>query len=83
METPALTDGSGITIFYTDKMRKYDRGRLLLGQNSLAIPPNVDTHYESGVCTSDCTGTLAKPIYLYSALLHMHYLGNYLFRYLY
>ena len=80
MEVDTYVDGSGLNIYYTPNLRKYDSGGLALGQGSLAIPPGADTHYHTGYCTSKCTtdiGLEEQPVYFYKTGIHMHYLGYY------
>lgn len=61
-DNPALhhsvTDSSGVRIFYTDRVRRYDASMLLLGSevNFLhAIPPAQTAFRTIGRCTSECT----------------------------
>ncbi|XP_067660247.1 dopamine beta-hydroxylase-like [Haliotis asinina] len=69
-------DSSGMTLYYTPKLRKYDAGFLTTGQMYLEIPPGVKRSTFESTCTEECTNKLMKGnIYITSGLSHMHYLG--------
>ncbi|XP_048241437.1 uncharacterized protein LOC124142797 [Haliotis rufescens] len=69
-------DSSGMTIYYTPKLRKYDAGFLVTGQQYLEIPPGAKRSTFESTCTEECTNKLMKGnIYITSGLSHMHYLG--------
>ncbi|XP_064628506.1 DBH-like monooxygenase protein 1 [Lineus longissimus] len=71
-----LVDTSGIRIFYTKRLRKYDVGNVQIGQNNLVIPPGGDAYAQSGSCMPECTrDILQHPIYLTRTALHMHFTG--------
>ncbi|XP_046567539.1 DBH-like monooxygenase protein 1 [Haliotis rubra] len=66
-----------MTIFYTPNLRKNNGSILSLGQMNLAIPPGQSEVTFRGECTSECTQKLmTEPIYVPTALNHMHYLGR-------
>ncbi|KAK3720939.1 hypothetical protein RRG08_047505 [Elysia crispata] len=76
-----LTDCSGMKIHLTPDLRKYDAGMLVVGQRFMQIPnPDVQGPKQtefSAVCPSHCTQQMFKtPIYITSAVNHMHYLGR-------
>ena len=53
---------SGIRILYTDKLRQYDTGMMLIGTevNFLhMIPPLQNSFLSLGRCTSDCTSIVS------------------------
>ncbi|XP_046576525.1 tyramine beta-hydroxylase-like [Haliotis rubra] len=69
-------DSSGLTLYYTPKLRKYDAGFLFTGQVYLEIPPGVKRSTFESTCTEECTNKLMTGnIYITSGLSHMHYLG--------
>ena len=80
MKVPTYVDGSGLTMYYTPNLRQYDSASITIGQSDLAIPPGADVHYHTAYCTSKCTKDFEEPIYLYSSVIHMHYLGKYRIR---
>ncbi|CAG5121431.1 unnamed protein product [Candidula unifasciata] len=72
-----LADSSGVRVYYTTRLRKYDAGNVQIGQNDLQIPPGVAAFPQYGFCSSDCTNKwLQQPIYLTRAHIHMHYVGD-------
>ncbi|XP_071097402.1 DBH-like monooxygenase protein 1 [Haliotis cracherodii] len=76
-EVSGWKDSSGMTFFYTPKLRPNNGSIMSLGQWHLAIPPGRPEVTFRGECTSDCTQRLmTEPIYVPTALNHMHYLGR-------
>ncbi|KAK3604316.1 hypothetical protein CHS0354_025443 [Potamilus streckersoni] len=78
---PALingtTDSSGMTFYYTPKLRPYDAGVLMIGQTYLYIPPGETAVTAIGTCPEECTRKMmTNNINLIAALNHMHYLGT-------
>jgi len=76
-----LIDNSGIRIRYTEKLRRYDTGMLLLGSevNFLQfIPPQQRSFISTGHCTPDCTrqGLPESGIKIISGVLHSHLAGR-------
>ncbi|XP_013398635.1 DBH-like monooxygenase protein 1 homolog, partial [Lingula anatina] len=70
-------DSSGMRIYYTPRLRKYDLGNVQFGQNYLAIPPLSRDYEQHGGCTPYCTKKrLPHPIYLTRTYLHMHHLAT-------
>nr|KAG5700456.1 hypothetical protein BaRGS_013943 [Batillaria attramentaria] len=71
-------DASGLTIFFTPRLRRYNAGMAIWGQEFLEIPPGQPIVTASGGCSADCTRNhvLSSPIYVTTALNHMHYLGT-------
>ncbi|KAJ8300436.1 hypothetical protein KUTeg_021955 [Tegillarca granosa] len=78
-----LTDSSGMTLFYTSKLRKHDFGIITIGQMSINIPPRLDRIAISGTCSSECTREkITGPIYIASLRHHMHHNGVYFITFL-
>ena len=74
------TDNSGMRVYYTQNLRKYDSGNVQIGQNDLEILPGSTYIDQSGGCSSFCTqNILQHPIYITRTYLHMHYLGKYMY----
>ena len=76
-----LVDNSGLRIKYTDQLRTYDTGMLLVGSevNFLQfIPPRQDLFTSIGHCTAECTeqGIPESGIRIISGVLHSHLAGR-------
>ena len=76
-----LRDSSGIKIYYTDELRQYDTGMLLVGSevNFLQfIPPEQDLFTSLGHCSAECTqaGLPDSGIKIISGVLHSHLAGR-------
>ena len=76
-----LADSSGIRIHYTDQLRTYDTGMLLVGSevNFLQfIPPKQKLFTSIGHCTADCTsmGLPQSGVKIISGVLHSHLAGR-------
>uniref|UniRef100_A0A665WV40 Dopamine beta-hydroxylase n=1 Tax=Echeneis naucrates TaxID=173247 RepID=A0A665WV40_ECHNA len=74
-------DSSGIRLYYTPSLRRYDAGIMELGlvyTPVMAIPPKQHTFYLSGYCTAKCTQTALPQggIYIFASQLHTHLAGN-------
>ncbi|KAL3870626.1 hypothetical protein ACJMK2_038674 [Sinanodonta woodiana] len=77
---PALingtTDSSGMTFYYTPKLRPNDAGVLMIGQRYLYIPPGETAVTAIGTCPGECTREMMTgSINITIAVNHMHYLG--------
>ncbi|XP_064097931.1 MOXD1 homolog 1-like isoform X2 [Macrobrachium nipponense] len=74
-----VVDNSGLRIFYTEKVRKYDAANVALGHNvspRMIIPPG-QTWLTVGHCVSECTEMLPpEGIKVFHGLLHSHILGR-------
>eukprot|EP00064_Thunnus_orientalis_P008424 superscaffoldBa00000999_g8447 len=75
------SDSSGIRLYYTPSLRRYDAGIMELGlvyTPIMAIPPKQHTFYLSGYCSSKCTQTALPPggIYIFASQLHTHLAGR-------
>ena len=84
-DNPALhapiLDNSGIRIHYTDQLREYDTGMVLVGSevNFLQmIPPKQNLFTSMGQCTAECTqeGLPDSGIKIISGILHSHLAGR-------
>jgi len=76
-----LIDNSGIRIRYTEHLRQYDTGMMLLGSevNFLQfIPPHQASFISTGHCTAQCTqeGLPETGIKIISGVLHSHLAGR-------
>ncbi|XP_020493768.2 dopamine beta-hydroxylase [Labrus bergylta] len=74
-------DSSGIRLYYTTSLRRYDAGIMELGlvyTPIMAIPPKQHAFYLNGYCTSKCTKTALPPggIYVFASQLHTHLAGR-------
>lgn len=70
-------DYSGVRVYYTNTMRKYEAGSLLLGDITVARQGQTVRNgfeYEHS-CTTACTSKFSRPINLYASGLHMHTTG--------
>ncbi|XP_048874512.1 dopamine beta-hydroxylase isoform X1 [Brienomyrus brachyistius] len=81
---PLLTTGrqdwSGIRLYYTPTLRKYDAGIMELGlvyTPVMAIPPGMTDFQLTGYCTAKCTQTALPPrgINIFASQLHTHLAG--------
>ncbi|ODN00137.1 hypothetical protein Ocin01_06550 [Orchesella cincta] len=76
------TDSSGIRLFYTDELRQYDGGVMLIGHQGhspfLLIPPKQDNFVVNGLCGTECTEKTIPPsgIKVVNTLVHMHLAGK-------
>lgn len=69
-------DSSGIRIYYTPAMRKYELGNVQIGQDDIEIPAGAVRKEVAGGCRNYCTSKLfTKPFYLTRTFIHMHSLG--------
>ncbi|XP_071673312.1 dopamine beta-hydroxylase isoform X3 [Patagioenas fasciata] len=74
-------DSSGIRLYYTSTLRRYDAGIMELGlvyTPVMAIPPGEDAFILTGYCTDKCT-QLALPaagIHIFASQLHTHLAGR-------
>ncbi|XP_071155442.1 tyramine beta-hydroxylase-like isoform X1 [Mytilus edulis] len=70
-------DSSGVTLYYTPKLRDNDAGIMMTGQEDLEIPPGQQSYTVVGKCHSECSRKLIQaPINIFWATNHMHYLGH-------
>nr|KAG5695070.1 hypothetical protein BaRGS_032563 [Batillaria attramentaria] len=71
------TDSSGLTLFYTPKLRSYNTATFVVGQRIFEIPPAQPSVVISGSCTPSCSRRIiSRPAYVTTVQNHMHYLGR-------
>ncbi|BFZ19034.1 hypothetical protein BsWGS_22073 [Bradybaena similaris] len=71
------TDTSGMTIYYTPKLRTYNAGVMMVGSALFHLPPKRAEILIQGTCSSACTNVnMNGTILVTSAWNHMHYAGN-------
>ncbi len=76
-----LVDNSGLKLYFTNQLRQYDLGLLILGTEgnplSIQIPPNANAFKISTTCYPECTTRFFPEdgIYAVSGLLHTHLAG--------
>lgn len=63
---------------YTDVLRQYDLGTLVVGTwlDEIDIPPFTESQTYVNYCPSTCTSKLPHPITVISNLFHMHHHGT-------
>ena len=75
-----IIDSSGIRIYYTDVLRKYDAGIMEIGleyNSKNSIPPRNEKFNLNGYCLSDCTSLgLSNEITVFASQLHTHLTGR-------
>ena len=70
-------DSSGLTLYYSSKLRPNDAAVMLIGSVGFELPPGRSEVTVVGSCAAQCTKEeFSGPIYVTSALNHMHYLGE-------
>ncbi|XP_002721886.2 putative DBH-like monooxygenase protein 2 isoform X1 [Oryctolagus cuniculus] len=80
---PGLYDSSGIRVYYTSQLRKYDMGVLQLGFFTFPIhfiPPGAESFMSYGLCKTEkfeeMNGAPVPDIQVYGYLLHTHLAGR-------
>lgn len=61
-----MVDSSGIRLYVTPNVRKYDAGVIELGleyTDKMAIPPKLEDFTLSGYCIAECTAVVINNIY--------------------
>ncbi|XP_077324317.1 dopamine beta-hydroxylase [Lithobates pipiens] len=81
LELKGLHDSSGIRLYYTPSLRKFDAGIMELGlvyTPVMAIPPRQKSFYLTGYCTDKCTEMALPPdgIQIFASQLHTHLTGR-------
>ena len=72
-----MTDGSGIRLYITEKMRPHSAGKNVYGP-LLEIPVGVKDYEQSATCPSVCTRKMNnQPIYFVEFHVHMHFYGKF------
>ncbi|XP_038621348.1 putative DBH-like monooxygenase protein 2 [Tachyglossus aculeatus] len=80
---PGIYDSSGMRVFFTPILRKYDMGVLQLGVYTFPIhflPPGATSFHSYGLCQTDTfeevTGSPLQDLHVYGYLLHTHLTGR-------
>ncbi|KAK2096767.1 DBH-like monooxygenase protein 2 [Saguinus oedipus] len=80
---PGVYDSSGIRVYYTAQLRKYDMGVLQLGFFTFPIhfiPPGAESFMSYGLCRTEkfeeMNGAPVPDIQVYGYLLHTHLAGR-------
>uniref|UniRef100_A0A8D0FA75 DOMON domain-containing protein n=1 Tax=Strix occidentalis caurina TaxID=311401 RepID=A0A8D0FA75_STROC len=80
---PGLIDSSGVRIYYTPELRKYDVGVLQTGIFPFPvhfIPPGAKSYRSYGLCNSsqfdEMNGMLVPDLHVFAYLLHTHLSGR-------
>lgn len=71
-------DASGVRVYYTNTVRKYEAGSLSLGDPLVSRDSETvisEFKYEH-TCPSECTSKHSKPITVFGSFLHMHTTGK-------
>ncbi|XP_003795019.1 dopamine beta-hydroxylase [Otolemur garnettii] len=76
-----LRDSSGIRLYYTTRLRRFDAGIMELGlvyTPVMAIPPRERAFVLTGYCTDKCTQVALSPpgIHIFASQLHTHLTGR-------
>ncbi|CAC5379185.1 DBH [Mytilus coruscus] len=67
------TDSSGMTLYYTPKLRRFDAGVSPLEVTHFSVPPGRESYEVVSACPGDCTVLqVASPIYIILGMNHMH-----------
>jgi len=72
-----FVDNSGISLWYTEKLRKYDAGMMVLGDPLVSlpdIPPKSTVEYQTE-CPQQCTSSWTHDITIFGDFLHAHAIG--------
>lgn len=78
---PGIIDSSGVRIFYTPTLRKFDAGVISVGLDPNwrhIIPPGRPEVVSEGHCIADCTRQALPEtgINVFATLLHTHLIGE-------
>ncbi|XP_074726381.1 putative DBH-like monooxygenase protein 2 [Strix uralensis] len=80
---PGLIDSSGVRIYYTPELRKYDVGVLQTGIFPFPvhfIPPGAESYRSYSLCNSsqfdEMNGMLVPDLHVFAYLLHTHLSGR-------
>nr|KAF6483918.1 dopamine beta-hydroxylase [Rousettus aegyptiacus] len=78
---PGRRDSSGIRLYYTASLRRFDAGIMELGlvyTPVMAIPPQEEAFVLTGYCTDKCTQLALPPsgIRIFASQLHTHLTGR-------
>ncbi|KAI9347697.1 PHM/PNGase F domain-containing protein [Obelidium mucronatum] len=72
-----IVDGSGMKLYYTSVLRKFDIGVLTLGNYDINITGNKNSYTMTNwnICPSTCTKQFPQNLTVVSTAFHMHTLG--------
>ncbi|VDI61739.1 dopamine beta-monooxygenase [Mytilus galloprovincialis] len=74
---PALYDSSGITLYYTSYLQRYELGNKLISVTHFTLPTGQKTTTITSEYPGECsTMQMSKPIYITGAFIHMHSYGR-------
>ncbi|XP_045878939.1 dopamine beta-hydroxylase isoform X2 [Meles meles] len=81
LEIQGRRDSSGIRLYYTATLRRFDAGIMELGlvyTPLMAIPPQETAFVLTGYCTDKCTQMALPPsgIHIFASQLHTHLTGR-------
>ncbi|KAE8582306.1 hypothetical protein XENTR_v10020073 [Xenopus tropicalis] len=81
LELKGLRDSSGIRLYYTSTLRRYDAGIMEVGlvySPVMAIPPGQKDFLLTGYCTDKCTDRAlpSNGIRIFASQLHTHLAGR-------
>jgi dopamine beta-monooxygenase len=80
LETPGITDQSGIRLHLTSTLRPLSSSDLTLGMTywdrQFQLPAQQSAVTKTNICPAKATSTLKHPIYVYSWYPHMHLYGS-------
>ena len=75
-----FSDESGMSLYLTPHIREQNIGSLFTGQAYLELPPGRVSWTVHGDCSEACLrrklGSQDQSVFITSAYLHMHYLGE-------
>ncbi|CAG0895154.1 unnamed protein product [Darwinula stevensoni] len=76
-----IRDGSGLTVYYTSRLRAYDMGTIVFGHEVIytqLVPHGLSHFMTVGHCSAECTKKFLPPegIRIFAGLLHSHLLGR-------
>ncbi|PAA77227.1 hypothetical protein BOX15_Mlig028174g1 [Macrostomum lignano] len=70
------TDSSGLALYFTPNLRKYDQGTAMYGEGNLVLPPRQPVVNFNHTCPSVCTEKYhTETRYITGAGIHMHGYG--------
>lgn len=81
MQTPTMVDNSGLTLFYTQQLRKHDAGVLSIGMDPNwrhIIPPGQHEVVSEGHCIEECTRQAfpQQGISIFAVMMRTHDIGK-------
>ncbi|CAC5410877.1 unnamed protein product [Mytilus coruscus] len=74
---PALYDSSGITLYYTRYLQRFELGNKLISVTHFTLPTGMKTTTITSEYPGECsTMQMSRPIYITGAFIHMHSYGR-------